>query len=108
MLAGHPDRVDVAVLLQFEEFIEFRSRTRGDASPEETGARKLAASVETTPGETIAKAVAEANKAIAAEVLERVREREPAFLERLVLNVLTAMGYWGCRRVGRAPGPVGR
>ena len=59
-----------------------------------------AAPVETTPGETIAKTVAEANKSVAAEILERVREREPAFLERLVLNVLTAMGYRGAGRVG--------
>jgi restriction system protein len=95
VLADHPDRVDVGVLLQFEEFIEFRSRTRGDASPAETGAQDPAAPAETTPGETIAKAVTEANNAVAAEVLERVREREPAFLERLVLNVLTAMGYRG-------------
>lgn len=35
--------------------------------------------------------VAGANNAVAAEVLERVRVREPAFLDRLVLNVLTAM-----------------
>jgi restriction system protein len=95
VLAGHPDRVDVGVLLQFEEFIEFRSRTRGDVSPAETDAQDPAALAETTPRETIAKAVAEANSAVAAEVLERVREREPAFLERLVLNVLTAMGYRG-------------
>jgi restriction system protein len=95
VLADHPDRVDVGVLLQFEEFIEFRSRTRGDANPVETGAQDPAAPAETTPGETIAKAVTEANNAVAAEVLERVREREPAFLERLVLNVLTAMGYRG-------------
>ena len=95
VLAGHPDRVDVGVLLQFEEFIEFRSRTRGDANPAETDAQDPAAPAETTPGETIANAVAEANNAVATEVLERVREREPAFLERLVLNVLTAMGYRG-------------
>jgi restriction system protein len=86
VLADHPDRVDVGVLLQFEEFIEFRSRTRGDANPVETGAPDPAAPTETTPGETIAKAVTEANNAVAAEVLERVRERESAFLERLVLN----------------------
>ncbi len=58
-------------------------------------AHELPMPVETTPGETISKAVAEANNAVAAEVLDRVREREPAFLERLVLNVLTAMGYRG-------------
>ena len=95
VLADHSDRVDVGVLLQFKEFIEFRSRTRGDASPAETDAQDPASAAETTPGETIAKAVEEANNAVAAEVLERVREREPAFLERLVLNVLTAMGYRG-------------
>jgi hypothetical protein len=32
---------------------------------------------------------------VAAEVLDRVRQREPAFLEHLVLSVLTAMGYGG-------------
>jgi restriction system protein len=30
VLAEHPDRVNVGVLLQFEEFLEFRSRTRGE------------------------------------------------------------------------------
>jgi len=39
--------------------------------------------------------VAAANNAAATEVLDRVREREPAFLEGLVSNVLTAMGYGG-------------
>lgn len=95
VLAEHPERVDVGVLLQFEEFIEFRSRTRGDATSSDADAHELAVPTETTPGETISKAVAEANNAVAAEVLERVREWEPAFLERLVLNVLTAMGYRG-------------
>ncbi len=76
VLADHPDRVDVGVLLQFAEFIEFRSRTRGDASTAQSDAQELAAVAETTPGETISKAVAEANSAVAAEVLERVRERE--------------------------------
>jgi restriction system protein len=95
VLAEHPDRVDNSILLHFKEFIEFQSRTRVDASPAQTDAEELAAPAETTPVETIAKAVAEANSAVAAEVLQRVREREPAFLEQLVLNVLTALGYRG-------------
>ena len=95
MLAEHPDRVDNSILLQFKEFIEFQSRSRGDASPAQTDAQEPAAPAETTLVETIATAVAEANSAVAAEVLERVREREPAFLEQLVLNVLTALGYRG-------------
>ena len=69
---------------------------------------ELAAPIETTPGETISKAVAEANNAVAAEVLERVREREPAFLERLVLNVLDRHGIPGRGRVSGAPRPIRR
>ena len=95
VLAAHPDRVDNSVLLQYEEFIEFQSRTRGDAARAGAEAQESTGPAETTPVETIAKAVAEANSAVAAEVLERVQEREPVFLEQLVLNVLTALGYRG-------------
>jgi len=73
VLAEHPDRVDVSVLLQFEEFIEFRSRTRGEATSADADPPELAAPIETTLGETISNAVAEANNTVAAEVLERVR-----------------------------------
>ena len=48
-----------------------------------------------TPHETINAAVEETNAAVAADLLVRIRERDPAFLERLVLEVLTAMGYGG-------------
>jgi restriction system protein len=48
-----------------------------------------------TPRETIAAAVEETNAAVATELLTRIREQNPAFLERLVLRVLTAMGYGG-------------
>jgi len=93
VLAKHPDRVDLSVLVQFEEFIEFRSRTRqvgqaGQGTPSGS---------EATPRETVAAAVEEVNAAVAAEVLDRVRERGAAFLEHLVLDVLTAMGYGGAR-----------
>ena len=93
VLAKHPDRVDLGVLVQFEEFIEFRGRSRqaGQAGP------AAEAAVEATPRETVAAAVEEANAAVAAEVLDRVRERGAAFLEHLVLDVLTAMGYGGAR-----------
>jgi restriction system protein len=44
--------------------------------------------------------VAEANEALATELLARIRERDPLFLEQLVLHLLTAMGYGG--RAGAA------
>jgi restriction system protein len=89
--AAHPDRVDVRVLSGFPEFIDFKSRSHG---PRRADQPELAES-ETTPREAVSTAVDEANAAVAAEVLDRVRQRESAFLERLVLAVLTAMGYGG-------------
>jgi restriction system protein len=90
--ADHPDRVDIRMLSEFPEFIEFTSRSR---RPRHTAGSELAGDVEATPREAVSAAVDEANAAVAAEVLDRVRQHEPAFLERLVLSVLTAMGYGG-------------
>jgi restriction system protein len=76
VLAKHPDRVDLSVLGQFAEFNDFRNRTR--RAEHTAGAAEGGA--EAPPRVTVAAAVAEANAAVAEEVLERVREREPAFL----------------------------
>ncbi len=100
--AAHPDRVDVRILSEFSEFIDFRNRSR---QPKQAGEPDLADGG-STPREAVSTAVDEANAAVAAEVLDRVRQREPAFLERLVLSVLTAMGYGGAagaaEHLGRA------
>jgi restriction system protein len=90
--AVHPDRVDIRVLAEFPEFIEFTSRSR---RPSQAVESEVDGAAETTPREAVYAAVDEANAAVAAEVLDRVRQHEPAFLERLVLSVLTAMGYGG-------------
>jgi restriction system protein len=103
VLAKHPDRVDLTVLNQFEEFVEFRSPSR-DAIGPESG---VPGTVEATPRETVSVAIEEANAAVAAEVLDRVRGREPAFLEHLVLDVLTAMGYGGVAGAAEHLGRVG-
>lgn len=100
VLAEHPERIDNHVLQVFEEFREFKSRGRTAASvpgspPPPSDLAGATESAIATPRETITAAVEENNAAVAADLLERVREREPAFLERLVLQVLTAMGYGG-------------
>jgi len=102
--AAHPDRVDVRVLSEFPEFIEFKSRSH---HPKQHGEPDLAAGDESTPREAVSAAVDEANAAVAAEVLDRVRQREPAFLERLVLSVLTAMGYGGAAGAAEHLGKAG-
>lgn len=100
----HPDRVDNRVLADFPEFIEFTSRSR---TPKQSGESNLDAEDAAPPREAVSAAVDEANAAVAAEILDRVRQREPAFLERLVLSLLTAMGYGGVAGAAEHLGKVG-
>jgi restriction system protein len=109
VIAAHPHRVDLRVLSEFPEFIYFQSRSR---QPRQVAEPALADDATTsreatTPREAVSVAVDEANAAVAAEVLDRVRQREPAFLERLVLSVLTAMGYGGAAGSAERLGKTG-
>jgi restriction system protein len=99
VLAANPDRVDIHLLARFEEYREFRTRTRSD-SGEQAADAVDSQGVRDTPLEAIAEAVRESNEALATEVLQRVLDQKPVFLERLVLTLLTAMGYGG--RAGAA------
>jgi len=100
VLQKHPDRVDNHVLDQFEEFRDFRSRAR-NPQPQPGGPtvvpvqRGTGQGGDGVPRETIVAAIEENNAAVGSDILSRVRERDPDFLERLVLRVLTAMGYGG-------------
>ena len=99
MLAEKPERVDVHLLDRFDEHLQFRSRTRdaADVLPASPSGGEVA---ESTPLEAIERAVRESNEALAADVLQRVLDLPPVFLEQLVLTLLGAMGYGG--RAGAA------
>ena len=65
-----------------------------------------------TPLEAVNAAVKQNNEALAAEVLQRVLDQPPAFLENLVLTLLSAMGYGGragasTEHLGLAPAMAG-
>ena len=107
LLADHPNRVDATILKQFEEYREFLARTKektrttaggqitlGSGQPDDTDV------ITSTPLESIGAAVRQSNEDLATKLLDRVYQQEPSFLERLVLQLLTAMGYGG--RAGAA------
>ncbi|MFC6018421.1 restriction endonuclease [Plantactinospora solaniradicis] len=103
VLAEEPSSVDNVLLSRYPEFLEFKMRARERQQDVPTGAATTPAPHSTssgTPREQLADAVEEANAAVAAELLNRIRDREPTFLEQLVLQLLTAMGYGG--RAGAA------
>lgn len=94
ILAEHPDRVDLRVLSQFEEYQEFRARTTGSSSTAAAEPIEHSTS-DQTPEEQIDVGYRLLRSALAADVLDRVKEQSPAFFEQLVLDVLQAMGYGG-------------
>jgi restriction system protein len=95
VLAKHGEKVSNSALSQFEEFREFRARARSTTPKRSTEAAETVDSNAHTPLEAIEAAVEEANAAIGSQLLERIIAREWVFLERLVLQVLTKMGYGG-------------
>jgi len=109
VLTENPVAVDNALLSRYPEFLDFkmRARDRQPALPGSNATLLAQSSEKTTPREQAAHAVEESNAAIAAELLDRVRSREPTFLEQLVLRLLTAMGYGGRAGAAEHLGRVG-
>lgn len=105
VLAGRPDRVDMQVLSRFDDYREFRSRTRTSFDEPSADAGE-SASTQDSPLEAIAEAVRESNVVLTADVLRRVLDQPPVFLEQLVLTLLSAMGYGG--RAGASSEHMGR
>ncbi len=107
VLRDHPERINMSVLEQFPEYIEFRTRSSGRRrAPQSQTQEQLIASTE-TPEETIDAAYREVRAALAEDLLARLVERDDRFFEEVVLDVLVALGYGGSKpdaaeRVGRS------
>jgi restriction system protein len=109
VLRRHPQRVDNEVLMHFPEFLEFRerSRSRGDgAGPAADVIALEEFAPAATPEERLQTAYNEIVNELRAALLDRVTRGTPEFFEKVVVDLLTAMGYGGSRanagqRVGR-------
>lgn len=108
--------INNAYLDQFKEFQDFKAKVNeGDGvasgsavAPVQVSA-PFGAPVDTeTPDEALRKAHAAITGALAADLLDRVRKATPAFFERLIVELLLAMGYGGTsEEAGRALGQSG-
>jgi restriction system protein len=98
-LGGNPTSIDIRFLRQFPEFVEFQKATKREAEPEESGQ---------TPEETLEFAYQSLTRALAQDLLERVRACSPGFFEKLVVDLLVKMGYGGTLKdAGQAVGQSG-
>ena len=96
LLATKPARIDVETLKRFPAFVVFYNQSGDDTGSEEQGQAALAvAASEATPEEQIDAAYVVLTKALKADLLGRVLEQSPSFFERLIVELLVAMGYGG-------------
>ena len=108
LLKTNPEKIDISVLEQYPEFIEFKNRKK-DKSETDT---KVEASTETestlTPEDALASAYKKLRATLESEILSSVKESSPFFFERLVVDLLVKMGYGGNRQdAGKALGKSG-
>ncbi len=106
VLAEKPERIDSVFLRRFSEVVEFQKRSRTAASEESETA---ALNVETdTPDDLMATGYLNRRRQIEEDALERVKHCSPEFFERLVVKLITAMGYGGTLAdAGKAIGKSG-
>lgn len=97
-------RIDVDTLRQFPEFAEFArtgSPKNGDSEPVESNCGLE------TPEESLDRSVELQREALIAELLEAIHNSTPAAFEKLVVQLLVAMGYGGSNGDGRVVGKPG-
>jgi restriction system protein len=102
LLRQNPDRINTRVLRQFPEFLAFqtpraeREEGGGSVQPEEQAAVEPPSA---TPEEIIEDAADTISSTLRTQLLDRIAELSPAFFERLVVDLVVAMGYGGTRSI---------
>jgi restriction system protein len=91
LLEENPEGFKVKKFNEFEDYVN-AWRGRSDRQDNTVGSTDIAES-EITPLERIESAVSEIENALASEIVQRVRELSPKFLELVILELLHAMGY---------------
>jgi restriction system protein len=108
VIAAHPARIDNEYLNQFAEFRQFKEKS---ASEIDVGAQTVEPTLVSrteTPDEIMRVAHKQVESSLGQDLLDRVHAAPPAFFERLIVNLLLAMGYGGSAAdAGRALGRSG-
>lgn len=102
VLRSNTKRVDVKVLKQFPEFLEFHKFYPQSKKETETTEES-----EKTPEEILEDKYQYLRDSVAHELLERVKSCSPNFFEKLVLDLLVAMRYGGSREDAEQVGRIG-
>src|SRR5271170_832023 len=108
LLENHPSHIDNRLLMQFEEFRQFRERSNEADEPANQAGLPSIEDQKQTPDESMRTAHRQIETALAQDLLDRIREAPPDFFERLIVNLLLSMGYGGsAENAGRTLGRSG-
>ena len=108
VLKGNPDVLRVKHLRQYSEFIEFHSKKK-EETPKISETEEIAeADDSVSPEEMLIGGYKSIRQELASEIIEQMKSCSPEFFERLVVELLVAMGYGGSRKdAGQAVGRSG-
>ena len=105
VLANPPESVNIKFLESFPEFKSFRESSLGNSIVTES---EITNFKELAPDELIRSASDELQQSLGAELLSKILASPPDFFERLVVQLLIAMGYGGSAiEAGKALGKSG-
>lgn len=104
ILKTNPVQINMKLLRQYPEYLEFQKSSpqsiddHNEKEPEHGQ----------TPEEALEASYQNLRQSLAQELLERIKDCSPRFFERLVVDLLVAMGYGGSRKdAGQAVGQSG-
>jgi restriction system protein len=97
VLKSKPDRIDIKFLMQFKEFQDFKSRKgtlKNNKKHKEESLDILGEKINgETPQELIETGVEELNNKLKGEIYEYIMKNDFYFFEKLVVDLLSKMGY---------------
>jgi restriction system protein len=97
VLAPNPQRIDVALLLEYPAFKDFYRTSSGEGNTETASNAAVAppSATTNTPEDQIEAAYHTVQTALRADLLQRILQNSPSFFETVIVNLLVEMGYGG-------------
>ena len=105
LLKKQPKAINVKLLKQYPEFLEFQQLKGTRGGDRESSWRATLDVTTATPSEALETAYENLRDELADELLARLKKSSPSFFERVVVELLVKMGYGGSRAdAGKAIG----
>jgi restriction system protein len=105
VLRKKPDAMNMKYLMQFPEYKDFKEGLKQRKGKEKT---EVENDTDKTPEDLLEEGYQKIREELADEIIEQIKGCSPEFFERLVVELLVAMGYGGSRKdAGEAVGKSG-